>query len=78
MPRPCCNALKSLLDISRLDAGTIEPRVEAFPLAALLEQIDAEYRPMAAATGLDWHVVETTATVRSDPALLGRMLRNLC
>lgn len=69
--------LDSLLDISRLDAGAVEPETQEFPVSALLSQIDAEFKPLADAKGLHWHVVGSTATVRSDPALLGRMLRNL-
>ncbi|MCW2239601.1 PAS domain-containing hybrid sensor histidine kinase/response regulator [Azospirillum canadense] len=70
--------LDGLLDISRLDTGAVEPEISDFPISTLLEQIDAEYKPIAEAKGLDWHVTVSNATVRSDPALLGRMLRNLC
>lgn len=70
--------LDGLLDISQLDAGTFKLSIQEFPLSTLLDQIDAEYRPLAEAKGLHWRVINTTAMVRSDPALLGRMLRNLC
>ena len=70
--------LDSLLDISQLDAGVIEPAFQEFPVSALFDQLDAEYKPIAEAKGLGWHVTASNATVRSDSALLGRMLRNLC
>ena len=37
----------ALLNISRLDAGVIEPRRKWFPLNPLLEQLRAEYAPQA-------------------------------
>jgi len=70
--------LDSLLDISQLDAGAIKTQIQDFPLSTLLDQIEAEYRPVAEEKGLEWHVVGCQATVRSDPTLLARMLRNLC
>jgi PAS domain S-box-containing protein len=69
--------LDGLLDVSRLDAGAVRPKVEEFPLSDLLAQIEAGYAPLAARKGLAWHTEGTAAWVRSDPALLGRMLRNI-
>ena len=69
--------LDSLLDISRLDAGLIEPQPVAMPLAELLDRLAAEYGPRAAALGLRFRVVRSRATVVSDPTLLERILRNL-
>ena len=67
----------SLLDISKLESGVVRPSVVAFPLAPLLRQVAEAERPMAAHKGLELRVVPTAASVRSDPALLERMLRNL-
>ncbi|MBI5165987.1 MAG: PAS domain-containing protein [Magnetospirillum sp.] len=69
--------LDALLDVSRLDAGIIEARIVAVPLGPLLAALDHEYRPRAQAFGLRLHCVATAATVRSDPLLLERILRNL-
>jgi PAS domain S-box-containing protein len=69
--------LNSLLDVSKLDAGLIVAKPEPIPLAPLLERLAAEYRPRAEAAGLRLRVVLSTATVRSDPVLLERLLRNL-
>ncbi|PWC54784.1 ATP-binding protein [Azospirillum sp. TSO22-1] len=69
--------LDSLLDISRLDAGLIEPQPVAMPLAELFDRLAAEYGPRAAALGLRFRVVRSRATVVSDPTLLERILRNL-
>lgn len=67
----------ALLDVSRLDAGIVEPRVETFDLRPMLERLAAEYEPQAADKGLAWRCVSTSAVVRSDPVLLERILRNL-
>lgn len=69
--------LDSLLDVSRLDAGVVHPELEDFPVAALLDHIDAGYGALARGKGLDWSVGACPAVVRSDRVLLGRMLRNL-
>ncbi|PWC58897.1 histidine kinase [Azospirillum sp. TSH7] len=69
--------LDSLLDVSRLDAGLIVPTPVDMPVGLLLERLGAEYQPQAAAKGLRLRVVPSGATIRSDPALLERILRNL-
>ncbi|HUI60662.1 MAG TPA: hybrid sensor histidine kinase/response regulator [Steroidobacteraceae bacterium] len=67
----------ALLDISRLDAGTVRPRLETFGLAALFERLRFEYGPIAEQKGLSLRVMPTCAFVRSDPSLLARVVRNL-
>ncbi|WP_148360723.1 sensor histidine kinase, partial [Acidisphaera rubrifaciens] len=67
----------SLLDLSRLDAGVIEPRPRAFALHPLLARLVAEYAAEAAARGIGLRLVPTEAVVQTDPVLLERMLRNL-
>ena len=67
----------SLLDISKLDAGAVEPRFEALALAPLLDRLCRDYREDAAAKGVALRHVGCSAAVRSDPVLLERALRNL-
>lgn len=69
--------LDGLLDISRLHAGMVEVETAAVPVAALLGRLEAEYAPRAEAQGIGLRFVATTAWVRSDPAQLERILRNL-
>jgi signal transduction histidine kinase len=71
--------LDSLLDLSRLENGRLQPQVADFPFAELATSLDAAYGPVAAGKGLGWRMSPACATawVRSDPTLLGRMLRNL-
>ncbi|CAB3708546.1 ATP-binding response regulator [Achromobacter kerstersii] len=67
----------ALLNLSRLDAGVIEARREAFPLNPLLDQLRAEYAPQAREKGMSLRVRGSAAYVWSDPVLLERVLRNL-
>ncbi len=69
--------LESLLDVSKLDAGIVQPNLETIQLAPFLEQLAAEMRPSAEQKGLELRVRSLDAAVRSDPVLLGRILRNL-
>ncbi len=71
------NMLNALLDISKLDAGVTEPAVAEVPLLPLLNRLHAEFRPQARAKGLDFRMVECSASVRSDPVLLESLIRNL-
>jgi two-component system, sensor histidine kinase len=67
----------ALLDISRLDAGIVQPCVATVPLAPVLERVRFEYEPFALQKGLALTAVDTSVFVRSDPALLERIVRNL-
>ncbi|NYZ16795.1 PAS domain S-box protein [Azospirillum sp. RWY-5-1] len=69
--------LDSLLDVSKLDAGLIVPQPVDMAVGPLLERLGAEYHPRALARGLRLRIVACAATIRSDPALLERILRNL-
>ena len=67
----------ALLDISRMDAGAIAVNRTDFLLAPLVRKLATQFAPEAEAKGLALTVQACDETVRSDPVLLGRMLRNL-
>ena len=67
----------TLIDISRLDAGRLEPEIGDFALGDIFEQLKVEFTPMAAERGLELTVVATRQWVRSDRRLLRRLLQNL-
>jgi signal transduction histidine kinase len=69
--------LNSLLDISKLDAGTLKPDVSDIDLSALLDQLALEFAPQALSKGLKLRIRPSDAWVRSDPVMLARILRNL-
>jgi signal transduction histidine kinase len=67
----------SLLDVSRLDAGIVHPRVATVPLGPLMERVRVEYEPAARQKDLALSLVSNSLFVRSDPVLLERIMRNL-
>ncbi len=66
----------TLLDMSRLEAGVLKAEPEVFLINDLLERLEVEFAPQAARKGLALRVVPSSAAIHSDPALLGRILRN--
>jgi signal transduction histidine kinase len=68
--------LDGLLDASRLDAGVVVPEPREVPVGPLIARLLAEYAPAATAKGLRLRAVPTGVVVRTDPALLERILRN--
>lgn len=66
-----------LMDISRLEAGVIHPNPVHFPLARVFNRLALDFEPEASERGLDLIVRPCPQTVRSDPLLLERILRNL-
>jgi CheY-like chemotaxis protein/two-component sensor histidine kinase len=69
--------LNSLLDVSKLEAGLVVPVLASFDIAPLFSRLAAEFQPLATEVGLGFHLVTSHALIRSDPALLERILRNL-
>lgn len=68
--------LGSLLDISRLEAGGLEPRITRFGLAELFEQLAHEFGLMARERGLELRCRPTALAIESDPQMLRRILQN--
>lgn len=66
-----------LLDLSRLDAGVLEPERADVDLGRLLDVVVREVERFAAGKGLALRCVPTTVWVRSDPLLLRRIVQNL-
>jgi PAS domain S-box-containing protein len=69
--------LDSLLDVSKLDAGLVTPKETDFSVAAVLDRVIADFAPVARDKGLELRTVPSTAIIRSDPALLARIVQNL-
>ena len=69
--------LNALLDISKLDAGVVEPNVGTIEIAALFRRLDAEFSVSARESGNRLRFRSCTARVRTDSAVLERILRNL-
>jgi len=75
--RSMADLLNALLDFSQLDAGVIRPHWECFPAQRLLEAMREEFEIEASEKELQFTVQNCPCWVRSDPALLARMVRNL-
>jgi|GEM_PF-1291208 len=68
---------RTLLDISRIDAGVLVPQPQAFAVGELIARLATEFAGPAAAKGLRLYDVPTRVRVVSDPVLLESILRNL-
>ncbi|MED5621061.1 ATP-binding protein [Ideonella sp. BN130291] len=69
--------LKGLLNLSRLDSGTVTPRMERVALQGLFDAIAMHEHETAQHKGLRLRLRTTPLAVRSDPVLLEQVLRNL-
>ena len=71
------NLLNSLLDISRLDAGKVEPEMEDFRVQRLVDRLFAEFTRQARQKNLSFQADACDSViVRSDPNLLSEILQN--
>jgi signal transduction histidine kinase/CheY-like chemotaxis protein len=66
-----------LLDLSRLDAGTVEARPQPTPLQPLFDRLGDLFHAEAGRCGLSLRFVPTRYAVRTDPVLLERIIANL-
>ncbi|HEV7982033.1 MAG TPA: NahK/ErcS family hybrid sensor histidine kinase/response regulator [Xanthobacteraceae bacterium] len=69
--------LAAVLEISRLDVGTLNPDISAFRIDDVLAPLALDFAPVAQAKGIDLVFVACSLTVRSDRRLLRRLLQNL-
>ena len=69
--------LQGLLDLSRLDSGTLQPRMAALPLQAVFDAIHSHEAETAAAKGLRLRFRAHGLAVQCDAQLLEQLLRNL-
>ena len=69
--------LKTLLDISKLDAGVMMPQVTTVALGELLGDLATDFEPLAARRGLCLRVLPSSVHVSTDPIMLTRILQNL-
>ncbi len=66
-----------LLDLSKLEAGAVTPRLEAVAVDDLFDRLCQYFHPIALAGGLDLRFRSDSEWVRSDAALLEQVLGNL-
>jgi len=69
--------LNSLLDISKLDSGTVKAMKKGIKLQPILQRIGNEFSGVSSEKGLDLIIEKTNAIVYSDPHLLSQLIQNL-
>jgi len=69
--------LRTLLDISKLDAGVVRPEIADVSLEQLLSSIRSDFQPLAASKGLKFRFRASSRVVRSDRSLLRRIIQNI-
>jgi len=70
------NLFNALLDISKLDAGTMQPDVLDFNIQPIFARLKNNFEIQAKDKSLDIAFPDTNVTLRSDPSLLEQILRN--
>ena len=69
--------LHTLLDISKLDAGVVEPETTDVNLETLFSALRSDFQPIAETKGLSLRFRPVAIAVRSDRTLLRRILQNI-
>ena len=69
--------IRDLLELTKLDAGAVELRLQPVPLHTIFESVHSEFAQQAQAKGLTLHVYKTDLVCRSDPVALQRIVSNL-
>ena len=69
--------VNTLLDMSKLESGSVRPVIKDFDIAGLANELRKEFADLADAKGLVLKVEADGAIVRSDPVLVEEILGNL-
>jgi len=69
--------LTALLNLSKLEAGGVQPAVAPLALGGLFDELAREFAPVARAKGLTLKVAPSALWIASDRDLLRSMLQNL-
>src|SRR6185312_6657273 len=69
--------LDTLLDINQLEAGVVRSELVDFPINLVFDQLRSQFGFDETAGRIDWRVVRSGLSVRTDPRLLAQMIRNL-
>ena len=70
-------SFNAMLDISKLDAGALSPKVETFAVRDMFRRLHMQYAGQAEFAGLGLRFTPAGKTVSSDPQLLERIVGNL-
>ncbi|MDO6564690.1 hybrid sensor histidine kinase/response regulator [Amphritea sp. 1_MG-2023] len=68
--------ITTILDISKLDAGALEPNLSHFSINTLFDHLSAEFTALAEEKNLQFDFVKCCQVIHSDQQLLRRILQN--
>ena len=71
------NMLESMLDVSKLEAGTVQASPQIFQLRSLFRSLHDTLDPVATRHGVKLRFVSSDVAINADPFLLGRIIANL-
>lgn len=71
------DVLRTLIDISKFDAGVLEPDLNDIALQPLFNSLESDFAPLAAQQGLTLRFRPTDAIIRSDRVMYRRILQNI-
>jgi CheY-like chemotaxis protein len=71
------DVLRTLLDISKLDAGVVRPEISDVELQPLFRSLVSDFAPLAVQKGLQLRFRTTDAVIRTDRMLYRRVLQNI-
>lgn len=69
--------VEQVLEVTRMEFGRVEVHPEEIDVAQMLEEIEAEFRPIAEEKGLKFRVTSIPVSVKTDRLMLMRALKNL-
>ncbi|WP_445116833.1 hybrid sensor histidine kinase/response regulator [Acinetobacter sp. WZC-1] len=68
--------LSALLDIARLESGSIQPRRQAYALQPLLRDLELQFKSIAIQRNITLSVHETSCWIDTDPQWIRRIIQN--
>src|SRR5690606_40556065 len=68
--------LSALLDIARLEGGTIQPKRQAYPLHDLLSDLELQFKSIAAQRSISFRVHNVNVWIDIDPQWIRRSNQN--
>ncbi|WOE30986.1 MULTISPECIES: PAS domain-containing hybrid sensor histidine kinase/response regulator [unclassified Acinetobacter] len=68
--------LSALLDIARLEGGTIQPKRQSYPLHDLLSDLELQFKSIAAQRGIQFSVHDAQFWIDTDPQWIRRIIQN--
>ena len=69
--------LNSLLYMSRLDAGAVQPEWQSVSLSSMFASLESDFQPIAQAKSIDLRIRHNHLFVHSDSTMLRRIVQNM-